>query len=59
MSVLLFIAGFGLVFEWYWMAIPGLAGMLICMVIRSFDYDDGYYVSVEEIKRTQRIGKGA
>ncbi|MCY8231266.1 cytochrome aa3 quinol oxidase subunit I [Priestia endophytica] len=59
MSVFLFIAGFGLVFEWYWMAIPGLAGMLICMVIRSFDYDDGYYVSVEEIKRTQRIGKGA
>ncbi|MBA4493183.1 cytochrome aa3 quinol oxidase subunit I [Paenactinomyces guangxiensis] len=55
MSVFLFISGFGLVFEWWWLAIGGAIGALLCMVLRSFDYDDGYYVSVEEIKKTEQL----
>ncbi|MGG0051079.1 cytochrome aa3 quinol oxidase subunit I [Bacillus atrophaeus] len=54
MSVAFGIAGFGLVFEWYWMGIIGLLGVLLCMVLRSFEYDNGYYVSVDEIKETER-----
>ncbi|WP_026679060.1 cytochrome aa3 quinol oxidase subunit I [Fictibacillus gelatini] len=55
MSVFLFIAGFGLVWEWWPMAIVGGAGILLCLALRSFDYDDGYHVSVEEIKETENI----
>ncbi|WP_261131267.1 cytochrome aa3 quinol oxidase subunit I [Bacillus sp. Marseille-Q3570] len=54
MSVAFFISGFGLVFEWWWMAIAGLFGVLVMLVLRSFDYDDGYYVSVEEIERIEK-----
>lgn len=49
-STFFFVAGFGLVFEWYGMAIAGLAGVLITLATRSFDYDDGFYVPVEEIQ---------
>ncbi|QPC47786.1 cytochrome aa3 quinol oxidase subunit I [Mangrovibacillus cuniculi] len=49
-SVFFFVAGFGLVFEWYGMAIAGLVGVLITLATRSFDYDDGFYVPVEEIQ---------
>jgi cytochrome aa3-600 menaquinol oxidase subunit 1 len=58
MSVFFFIAGFGLVWEWYWMAIPGLIGVLACMVIRSFDYNEGFYLSVEEVKEAHKVGEG-
>lgn len=58
MSVFFFIAGFGLVWEWYWMAIPGLIGVFACMVVRSFDYNDGFYLSVEEVKQAHKVGEG-
>ena len=53
MSAFLFVSGFGLVFSWWPVAIVGGIGTLICMILRSFDEDDGYYVSVEKIKRTE------
>ncbi|MFD2923674.1 cytochrome aa3 quinol oxidase subunit I [Halobacillus naozhouensis] len=49
-----FIASFGIVFEWMWMAIAGLIGVIVMMGVRSFDYDDGFHVEVDEIKRTER-----
>ncbi|UOQ95353.1 cytochrome aa3 quinol oxidase subunit I [Halobacillus shinanisalinarum] len=57
MMGIMFIASFGLVFEWLWMAIAGLVGVLIMMGIRSFDYDDGFHVEVDEIKRTERSAR--
>ncbi|MBC2278594.1 cytochrome aa3 quinol oxidase subunit I [Listeria welshimeri] len=53
MSVFFFIAGFGLVFYWYWLGIIGLIGILGCMVYRSFQNNDGYHVEVDEIKETE------
>ncbi|MGM7703201.1 cytochrome aa3 quinol oxidase subunit I [Pseudalkalibacillus sp. Hm43] len=53
MSVFFFISGFGLVFKWWWIAIFGLIGVLVTLVLRSFDYDEGYYVPVEEIERIE------
>ncbi|WP_040949927.1 cbb3-type cytochrome c oxidase subunit I [Gorillibacterium massiliense] len=54
MSVFWFIAGFGFVFDWLWMAIPGLVGVAVCLFVRSFtSYDDDYYIPVEEIRRTE------
>ncbi|ELK46028.1 cytochrome aa3 quinol oxidase subunit I [Halobacillus sp. BAB-2008] len=58
MMTFLFIGSFGLVFEWMPVAIFGLVGGVIMMIIRSFDYDDGYYVSVDEVKRIERKARG-
>ncbi|MGE6598600.1 cytochrome aa3 quinol oxidase subunit I [Bacillus proteolyticus] len=49
------LAGFALVFSWFWLAAIGGVGILACLIYRSFDYDDGYYVSVDEIKETEHI----
>ncbi|ASN06121.1 cytochrome aa3 quinol oxidase subunit I [Virgibacillus necropolis] len=57
MGILAF-ASFALVFEWVTLAAIGLIGTIIMMGIRSFDYDDGHYVSVDEIKRTERAARG-
>ena len=44
------LAGFALVFSWFWLAAIGGIGILACLIYRSFDYDEGYYISVDEIK---------
>lgn len=51
-------ASFALVFEWVPLAIAGLIGGVGCMIFRSFDYDDGYHVEVDEIKRIERKARG-
>ncbi|MFC7373552.1 cytochrome aa3 quinol oxidase subunit I [Fictibacillus iocasae] len=55
MGIFFFIAGFGMVFAWWPMAIIGGIGIVAFLIARSFDYDDGFYVSVEEIKETEKI----
>lgn len=62
MSVFWFGVGFGLVWDWLWMAIPSFVGVAACMIARSFTYDDDYYIPVDEIKRTEEAAaalKGA
>ena len=59
MGCFMFLAGFGLVFEWFWMGIVGGIGIFACMAFRSFDYNDGYYVSVEEIEETEKRAREA
>ncbi|MCD5323335.1 MULTISPECIES: cytochrome aa3 quinol oxidase subunit I [Pontibacillus] len=58
MMALLGLASFGLVFEWLYVAVIGLIGAVFMMILRSFDYDDGYYVPVEEIKETEKKARG-
>ncbi|WP_373893873.1 cytochrome aa3 quinol oxidase subunit I [Virgibacillus natechei] len=58
MMAILFFASFALVFEWITLAVIGLIGFLVMMVIRSFDYDEGYHINVDEIKRTERAARG-
>jgi cytochrome aa3-600 menaquinol oxidase subunit 1 len=53
MSCFFGFAGFGLVFEWFWMGIVGVIGVFITMILRSFDYEDGHYVSLDEVKETE------
>lgn len=57
-SVFWFIAGFGFVFGWMWMAIPGLIGVAVTMLAHSFNYDTDYYIPVDEIKRTEDAARG-
>jgi cytochrome aa3-600 menaquinol oxidase subunit I len=54
MAVFFFIAGFGFTFEWTWMGIVGLIGVALTLITRSFQYDTDYYISVEEIERTEK-----
>ncbi|MGD8192322.1 cbb3-type cytochrome c oxidase subunit I [Brevibacillus ginsengisoli] len=53
MSVFWFIAGFGFTFEWTWMGIIGLLGVVGCLFARSFQYDTDYYIPVSEVKSTE------
>lgn len=50
-----FIAGFGFVFEWLFIGAFGLLGMFGCMMYRCLnDYDQDYYVQVDEIERIEK-----
>lgn len=53
-----FVAGFGFVFDWLWIAIPGLIGVAVCMLVHSFNYNNDYYIPVDEIKRTEAAARG-
>jgi cytochrome aa3-600 menaquinol oxidase subunit 1 len=56
-SAFFFVVGFALVFKIWWMAILGGVGVLACMAfrsLRSHKEDEGYYVSVEEIIKTEQ-----
>jgi cytochrome aa3-600 menaquinol oxidase subunit 1 len=52
-----FVAGFGFIFDWLWLAIPGLVGIACCMLAHSFNYDTDYYIPVDEIKRTEAAAR--
>jgi len=54
-----FLVGFGFVFNWLWIAIPGLIGVAVCMLVRSFTYNTDYYIPVDEIKKTEASLRGS
>ncbi|BFH13734.1 cbb3-type cytochrome c oxidase subunit I [Paenibacillus melissococcoides] len=58
MSMFWFTAGFGFVFDWVWMTVAGLAGVALCMLVHSFNYNTDYYIPVEEITRTEAALRG-
>lgn len=47
------IFGFAMVWHMFWLAALTTFGMLVCVVIRLFDKDVDYHVSVEEIKKIE------
>ena len=58
MTAIMFFASFALVFEWIPVAVIGLVGIIIMMFIRSFDYDDGYHIEVDEVIETEEKARG-
>ena len=54
MTVFFFIGGFSLIFSMWTLAIISLFGILGCMIHRSFEKDEGYYISTEEVKATEK-----
>ncbi|WP_028609493.1 cbb3-type cytochrome c oxidase subunit I [Paenibacillus harenae] len=58
MSACWFTAGFGFVWDWKWMIVLGLGGVVVCMLARSFSYDTDYYIPVDEIERTEAALRG-
>lgn len=58
MGAAFLIAGFFLVFEWIPLAAISAFLIFAGMIKRSFEYDDGYYVPVEEIIEKERTWRG-
>ena len=56
MSIAFFIGGFGLVFSQFTIAIIGLIGIITCLLWRSLEEDDGYFIPVDEIKKASVKG---
>ncbi|WP_135553548.1 cbb3-type cytochrome c oxidase subunit I [Paenibacillus cymbidii] len=52
-----FVAGFGFVFDWLWIAIPGMIGVVVCMLVHSFTYNNDYYIPVDEVERTEAAAR--
>ena len=58
LGVIFGIAGFLLIFEWVAAAVVASLGIIVVLVMRSFDYDEGYHVPVEEVEETERAWRG-
>lgn len=58
LSLAFFISGFGLVFNQFVIATMGLMGIILIMVWRSLEKDEGYYIPVNEIKKMEAAAKG-
>lgn len=57
MGCIFFIWGFSFVFAIWPLVIAATLGIFGCMIARSFEKDDGFYISAEEVKKTEeRLG---
>ncbi|RXT06437.1 cytochrome aa3 quinol oxidase subunit I [Ammoniphilus sp. CFH 90114] len=59
MSIVFGVVGFFLVFEWHIAAAVAAVGILAGLIVRSFDYDHGYHIKVDEILKTERAWRKA
>lgn len=54
MAIFFGVAGFFLIFEWKTAALIASIGIFAGLILRSFDYNDGFHVKVDEIKKTEK-----
>lgn len=54
LSAFFFVFGFAMVFSMWILAILSALGIFGCMLYRSFEKDHGHYISVKEIKETEK-----
>lgn len=52
-SACAFLVGFGIVWHIVWMIVAGLLAIAACIIIRAFDEDTEYEISVKEIKKIE------
>jgi cytochrome o ubiquinol oxidase subunit 1 len=48
-----FVMGFALIFHINWLAILAVVGIIISLIVRSFDYNLDYYITKEEVKEIE------
>ncbi|KPV44764.1 cbb3-type cytochrome c oxidase subunit I [Alicyclobacillus ferrooxydans] len=53
MGVAFFVLGFGVVFNWWVIAIVGFVGVVACLIGRSLEEHPDYYVPVDEVVHTE------
>ena len=58
MSGIFLVAGFFLVFEWIIPAAIVTLGVFAGLLIRSFDYNEGFHIKLDVIKKTERAWRG-
>jgi cytochrome aa3-600 menaquinol oxidase subunit 1 len=58
MGIVFTLSGLFFAFELIPLALGSLALIFIGMIIRSFEYDDGYYVPVDRIIKDERTWRG-
>jgi cytochrome o ubiquinol oxidase subunit 1 len=56
-GALSFVFGFAMVWYMFWLAIITGAGMLACIILRLYEKNTDYYVSVQEIKLIETKGR--
>ncbi len=44
-----FLFAFGIIWHIIWLAILGLVAVVVCVVVRAFDYDTDYYIPASEV----------
>lgn len=49
-----FVAGFGVIFNWYVLAFVGLAGIAACLIARALEDEEEYVLPAEEIVATEQ-----
>ncbi len=54
-----FLVGFGLIWHIWWLAIVGLIGVVVLIIVRTFDDNTEYTVTADEIKRIELKAKKA
>lgn len=57
LSGFIFLAGFAIVWHIVWLAIAGIIGSIICVIIRSFDEETEYIIPAAEIARMEASRK--
>ncbi len=50
-----FIFGFAFIWDITWLIFVGFIGMLVTVLVRSFDYDIDYYVKASEVEKTEKL----
>ena len=56
-SGFVFLIGFALVWHIIWLAIFGLIGSIVCVVIRSFDEETEYIIPAAEVEKMENERK--
>jgi cytochrome o ubiquinol oxidase subunit 1 len=47
------VVGFGIIWHMWWLVIVGFIAMIAATIIHTFDYNRDYYISAEEVTRTE------
>ncbi|MDE2420060.1 MAG: cytochrome o ubiquinol oxidase subunit I [Gammaproteobacteria bacterium] len=50
-----FAFGFALIWHIWWLVAVGLVGMVVCVIVRSYDNDTDYYVPAAEVERIENL----
>jgi len=56
MGIIFFIWGFAFVFGLWILLVLSTIGIGICLALRSYEKDEGYYIPVDEIERVEKTG---
>lgn len=52
-GILAFVFSFAMVWHIWWLSILGLGGVLVSLIMRSFDYNTDYYITASEVEANE------